>query len=56
VGLNALIRGKRITKRLSIAGGYPKFSIVPKVVRWGTNVSVFWLGTELVWLGRETKT
>ena len=40
-----------IDGRLLFSGGYPKFRWTPKVVRWGKNISLFWLGTELVWIG-----
>ena len=29
-------------------GGYPKFHVLPRLVRWGNNLSVFWLRKELV--------
>lgn len=39
-----------IPNKIVFAGGYPKFRVIPKVVTWGGNVSIFWFGTELVWL------
>ena len=53
MNLNKWAKGKQLTNRLVFAGGDPLFRWLPKVVKWGTNVSLFWLGTELVWLGKE---
>lgn len=50
--LNQCVRGKTVIPgRLVFAGGYPKFRYVPHLVSWGGRTSLFWLGTELVWLG-----
>lgn len=52
MNVNRWTRGKTvIPNRLVFAGGYPKFRWTPRFVRWGQNVSLYWLGTELVWLG-----
>ena len=45
--------GKRITKRLCFGGGFPKYHRIPKFIKWGSNVSMFWLDFELVRLGRK---
>ncbi len=51
--INRRIRGKAIIPhRLVFGGGYPRFRFLPKIIRWGRNLSLFWLGTELVWLER----
>jgi hypothetical protein len=34
-----------------LAKGQPIFRFIPRVVRWGPNISFFWLGKELVYLG-----
>jgi hypothetical protein len=36
-----------IENRVFFAGGYPKYLIIPRFIRWGKYISVFWLGTEL---------
>ena len=52
MNLNKWTRGKSLTNRLVFAGGHPLFRWLPKVVKWGPNISLYWLGTELVWLGK----
>ena len=53
MNVNKWTRGKTlITNRLVFAGGYPLFRLLPVVIKWGPNVSLFWLGTELVLLGK----
>ncbi len=49
--INQHLRGRQVTKRIVFGGGYPLFRLFPRIVRWGTNVSIYWLGTELVFLG-----
>lgn len=52
MNVNRWTRGRTvISGRLVFAGGYPKFRLFPRFVRWGKNISLYWLGTELVWLG-----
>lgn len=48
MNLNQYTRGKTITSWLFFAGGFPKFKLIPNLVRWGRYLSIFWLGTELV--------
>lgn len=40
-----------IENRLCFGGGYPKWHTLPKAVRWGHALSIFWLDLEIVWLG-----
>ncbi len=52
MNINEWTRGKTlIPNKLVFAGGYPLYRLLPKIVTWGSNVSIYWLGTELVWLG-----
>jgi len=51
VNISNYLRGKRISKRLVFGGGYPLFRILPRYVCWGRNVSLYWFGLELVFLG-----
>lgn len=51
--INRQLRGRKVSSRIVFGGGYPKFRWMPKAARWGCNLSVFWLGTELVFLGRR---
>lgn len=52
MNINEWTRGKTlIPNKLVFAGGHPLFRLLPKIVTWGPNVSIYWLGTELVWLG-----
>lgn len=53
-GINRWTRGKHISSHLVFAGGDPIFRWTPRIARWGNNVSLFWLGTELVWLDRSS--
>ena len=41
-------RGRRLTRRLFFAGGHPRFHLLPRWLRWGPNLSLFWLDAELV--------
>ena len=51
IKINRWVRGKTIiTGRLVFAGGYPKYHILPAVIKWGKCLSVFWLDTELVFV------
>lgn len=50
--INDYVRSRRICSRLVFGGGYPKFRWMPKLVKWGPNVSLFWLGAELVYFAR----
>jgi hypothetical protein len=53
-GINRWTRRKVIIKdRLVFGGGHPKMRLTPRIVKWGANVSIFWLGTELIWIGGE---
>ena len=52
MNLNKWAKGKQLTNRLVFAGGDPLFRWLPKIVKWGPNISLYWLGTELVWLGK----
>ena len=52
MNLNKWAKGKQLTNRLVFAGGDPLFRGLPKIVKWGPNISLYWLGTELVWLGK----
>ncbi len=53
LNINRYTRNKMLIQgHLEFAGGTPKFRVLPRFVRWGANLSVFWLGTELVWLGQ----
>jgi hypothetical protein len=53
-GINHYTRNKTlIAGRLVFAGGYPLFRWLPRFLRWGPNISIFWLGTELVFLGQQ---
>ena len=36
--------------KIVMGGGCPKFRKIPRLVRWGSNVSIFWLGYELVFI------
>lgn len=54
MGLNSWTRNKvLIAGRLFFGGGYPRFGVRPRVVTWGANTSVYWLGTELVWVRKR---
>ena len=49
ININKWTRKRWIVKdRIFFAGGYPKFYIIPKFVKWYPYLSIFWLGTELV--------
>lgn len=53
MNVNKWTRGKTlIQSRLVFAGGHPLFRWIPKMVKWGPNLSLYWLGTELVLLGK----
>gem|GEM_PF-4426151 len=53
MNINKWTRGKTlIPHRLVFAGGYPIFRLWPRVVRWGDCISLYWLGTELVWINK----
>lgn len=53
MNINHSVRGKTlIPGRLVFGGGHPKFKRLPRVVKWGNNLSLFWLGVELVFLGK----
>lgn len=41
-------KGMKGGLRFFKAGGKPLFCCVPKFVKWGKNVSMFWLGYEFV--------
>lgn len=46
--LNYYLRNKIIIKnKIFFAGGYPKFRWIPKFIKWGDILSIYWLGTEL---------
>jgi hypothetical protein len=49
------IRGKRLNKHFCFGGGYPKFRLIPSFTKWGNNISLFWLGVELVYLGNKKR-
>jgi hypothetical protein len=54
MNINEWTRGKTLVKnRLVFAGGHPLFQWFPKFAKWGPNLSIYWLGTELVWLGKD---
>lgn len=56
MNVNHFVRGKTVIKgRLVFGGGHPKFRWMPRFRRWGPNVSCFWFGAELVWLGEESR-
>lgn len=49
--MNKYTKNKTVLpNKLIFAGGEPKFRWFPKFIKWGTNISLYWLGTELVWL------
>ena len=49
MNINNYTRGRTVIKnKLFFAGGYPKFRWLPKTLKWGKNISLYWLGTELV--------
>ena len=50
INLNKYTRGKTLIKgRLFFGGGSPRDDFkLPYIFRWGPNLSIVWLGTELV--------
>ena len=56
MNVNRWTRGKTVIKgKLVFGGGHPIFRIIPRLYKWGQNISVYWLDTELVWLGVERR-
>lgn len=48
-GINQHTRGRTLVKdKVFFAGGEPRFFLRPRFLRWGPNLSIWWLGTELV--------
>jgi hypothetical protein len=49
ISISRRVRNKVIVPgRIMFGAGDPTFHIVPEIVDWGANRSVFWLGMELV--------
>ena len=46
--INKYVRGKRLCSFICFGGGAPKFRLIPRWARWGPYLSMFWLGTEIV--------
>ncbi len=50
IKVNHKLRNKVIIpNRLFFAGGYPKYHVIPKLVKWGKYISLYWLDIELVY-------
>lgn len=45
--VNRFLRGRHINRWLHFAGGYPTFHYLPRFVKWGKTISIYWLDTEL---------
>lgn len=52
-GINRFTRGRQLSRHVVFGGGEPIFRWLPHVFRWGKNLSICWLGTELVFLGER---
>lgn len=39
--------------KIVMGGGKPIFRYLPRVVRWGPCLSIFWLGKELVFISEK---